>query len=363
MGLLLLNTEKVINLETYSMKKIVFLLAIPVLLFVSCSKKNKEFTLSASYETGRKRITIGYSIDTLAIERWRRDLDIFLNTASELGDEVIVQNAGNSIETQIKQIQYLIDRRVDAIVIVAKEAKSLTDVIHAARNKNIPVLSYDRLILNAEISAYLTIDSYKVGRCMAESVIKKKPYGSWFCMFGPESDYNMTFIKTGIEDVLRDYPRIHINYVYYTEDWNYDLSYEKMAELIAGGILPDAVIAGNDAVANSIIKAIAENNCKKDIIVVGQDCDITACQNIIQKKQTATVYKPINELAERTARIAHAVAQGINASDVIGSNMTIDNGYANIPALWLEPESVDIENIDQIIIKSGFHTESEVYRN
>lgn len=331
-------------------------------VFFSCSKKVKTVSSKTDNTNEVKKIVIGFSIDTLAIERWRRDCDIFLNTVKEMGAEVIVQNAGNSVEEQIRQIQYLVNRKVDAIVIVAKKNDSLTETIKLARSKNIPVIAYDRLINDADINLYLTIDSERVGELMAKELLRLAPHGTWYCIYGPSEDYNMTLINRGVKSALRGTP-VNIGYVYYTDGWNYDLSYKEMAKLLKNGSIPDAVISGNDAVANSVIQAISEICPDKKIAVSGQDADIAGCQNIVLGRQAVTVYKPITLLAEKAAYCAVELAKGKNASELTSNEQTINNGFGEIPVIWLSPTAVTKSNIDDVVIKSGFHTHGEIYRD
>lgn len=338
------------------MKKFIFLLLISF-MFCSCSKKITEKILPVQ----QKQITIGFSIDTLAIERWRRDTDIFIASAKELGADVIVQNAGNSIEEQIRQIQYLIDKDVNAIVIVAKKADSLTEVIRNATSKNIPVISYDRLILNASIDLYVTIDSEKVGIKMAQEIVKRSPIGNLYLILGPQDDYNMSMIRSGVEKVIRTTP-LHIGEVFYTDDWNYDLSYNQMISYLREDKIPNAIICGNDSVANSVIQAISEVKPDAQILIAGQDADIVNCQHIVNSKQTVTIYKPITELSKQAAYCAVRLSKGVLPEELSLINGKLNNGYADIPTYLLEPIAVTKENIDEVIIDSGFHTRDEVYR-
>ncbi len=346
------------------MKKLLLaalLLALAAAL-VSC-KKSKAVHSNPSVETeSASRLSIGFSIDTLAIERWRRDCDVFLNTAKDLGADVIVQNSGNSVEVQNQQIEYLVKRGVKAVVIVPKDAESLGESVRLAKSKGIPVISYDRLLRNSPIDLYVTIDSHAVGTLMAQELLRKKPRGAFFCIYGPEEDFNMTLIRRGVESAIKD-SRAKIVYNYWTDGWNYDLSYRKMAELLKAGNYPDAVIAGNDAVADSIIRAIGEFAPARDIAVGGQDADIAGCQNVVNGKQAVTIYKPITELAAKSAEIAVALARGKSVKECGSINGSIDNGAGQIPVLWLHPMAVTAENMDEIVIKSGFHTRQEVYRN
>lgn len=343
-------------------KLFISILAVFSVLNFSCNKnqiQSDEQDLSI-IKKKQPVYTIGFSIDTLAIERWRRDCDVFLNTAKDLGADVIVQNAGNSVEEQQKQIGYLVNRNVDVIVVVPKQADSLTKCIADARRKNIPVISYDRLTVNADINLYITVDSKEVGTIMARELMIRKPNGKWFCFYGPKEDFNMTLIREGVENQIKGSP-ISISMIYYTEGWNYDLSYQKMIELIKEKNIPDAIVAGNDAVANSIIQALGEFYPSSNILISGQDADIAGCQNLVNGKQTVTVFKPINELAQEAAKIAYKMAKKEYIPLLEEEAETINNGFANIPVLWMHAQAVTKENLDEVIIKSGFHTKDEVY--
>lgn len=312
----------------------------------------------------KNRFVIGFSIDTFVIERWRRDCDIFIATANNLGADVIVQTAGNSAENQNRQIRYLIDKGVDVLVIVPKEADSLTDTLKIAKTRGIPVISYDRLIRNADISLYITIDSQRMGELMAESLVSRVPSGNYVCIYGPKEDNNMLMATKGVHAVLSRYSGIRLLSEYYTDNWNFDLAYHKMSELLDSGIRPDAVICGNDAVAESVLHALAEYRIN-NVAVSGQDADIAACQRIVEGTQLMTVYKPITVLAKQAAENAYAFAAYRTSfpeheGKILSDRM--NNGLLDVPVIRLDPVTVTKQNMDKIIIDSGFHTREEVYR-
>ena len=343
------------------MKK-TFILIIGLLVgLTSCQKKEGSSAAKQTSSTPSKKLTIGFSIDTLAIERWQRDMDVFINKVKELGADVIVQNAGNSLEEQNQQLMYLMGC-ADAIVVLPKEASSITESIQKIKAKGIPVISYDRLTLNADIDLYMTIDSKKVGEDMALNMLRHSTGTNWYCILGPQEDYNMTLIYEGIKRVLRDGP-VKINHVFHTENWNYDLSYEEMVRILKSDVFPDAIICGNDAVAASVIQAINRYYPDIHIPVCGQDADIVACQYIAQGKQEFTMYKPIIQLAELAAECAVNLAKGLPLPTATIRTSQINNGYGNIETIWLEPVYVDKYNLDKIIIESGFHSAASVYKN
>ena len=336
-----------------------------LVLTFSC-KKQEISTASRATRTSTasssRPLTIGFSIDTLAIERWQRDMDIFINKVKELGADVIVQNAGNSIEEQNRQLMYLLERNVDAVVVLPKKADAITESVAKLRAKGIPVISYDRLALNADINLYLTIDSEKVGEQMAQEMLRRAKGINWYLILGPEEDYNMTLIKDGINRIIRT-SSVHINHIFYTDGWNYDLSYQEMVRILKNDIFPDAIICGNDAVAASVIQAINRYYPDTHIPVCGQDADISACQYIVQGKQEFTIYKPIVQLAEVAAECAVKLARHEDISEDRFRISPIKNGYGDIPTIWLDPTYVDKYNIDKIIIDSGFHSVASVYKD
>ena len=351
------------------LKKYCHFIALFSLIFLcylvsSCKKQDNTAaprparTTAASSE---KPITIGFSIDTLAIERWQRDMDVFINKAKEMGADVIVQNAGNSIEEQNRQLMYLLERNVNAVVVLPKDAGSISESIQKLRSKGIPVISYDRLTLNADVNLYLTIDSEKVGEQMAQEMLRRAKGENWYCILGPEEDYNMTLIMEGLDRIIRTTP-VHINHTFYTDGWNYDLSYQEMVRILKEDTFPDAIICGNDAVAASVIQAINRYYPDTHIPVCGQDADISACQYIVQGKQEFTIYKPIIQLAELAAECAVHLSRHEDISETRFRIRPINNGYGDIPTIWLEPSYVDKYNLDKVIIESGFHSAASVYK-
>ena len=343
------------------MKLKVFCIYIVFSLFLlaSCSNK-KNLQVQKSPKKRSSQITIGFSIDTLAIERWQRDLDIFMNTAKELGAGVIVQNAGNSVEEQKKQLLYLLERNVDVMVVLPKDAKSLTDEVQKIKNKGIPIISYDRLILDSDIDLYMSINSEKVGQLMGQGLLSTCQGKNWYCILGAQEDYNMSLILDGVKKAIKG-KGVELNHIFYTAGWNYDLSYQEMVRLISEGKIPDAIICGNDSVASSVIQALDRYYPDSNLPICGQDADIAACQYIVQGKQSFTIYKPITKLAELAAKYAVLMAKGQSIYDGGYNLLTIDNGNGEMPVLWLEPVLVNKENLDQVIIDSGFHSESSIY--
>ena len=338
-----------------------FFIVLLSLAFFSCRRTEVSLRDSEKTSAESQKLCIGFSIDTLALERWQRDLDIFMNRVRELGADVIVQNAGNSVEIQNKQLLYLMERKVDAVVVLAKKRNSLTEIIQKMRAKGIPVIAYDRLITDSDISMYISVNTERVGELMAKRMLSQGVGPDWYCILGPEEDFNMVLLQQGLKSAIRG-KNVQILGTYYTEGWNYDLSYQEAVKVMTGSRLPDAIICGNDALAGSVIQARADYCPDRQVALCGQDADIAACQNIVRGLQDFTVYKPITSLAEQAADYAVLLARGEKVEDVVQSGKTINNGFGDIPVVWLEPKIVTKNNIDSVIVSSGFHTHSEIYK-
>ncbi|VDZ55681.1 D-xylose-binding periplasmic protein precursor [Serratia odorifera] len=129
-----------------------------------------------------KEIKIGMAIDDLRLERWQKDRDIFVKKAESLGADVFVQSANGNEETQMAQVENMINRGVDVLVIIPYNGQVLSNVISEAKREGIKVLAYDRMINNADIDFYISFDNEKVGELQAQSLVQRVPQGNYFLM-------------------------------------------------------------------------------------------------------------------------------------------------------------------------------------
>ncbi len=337
------------------MRKIVsFLLIISMFIFVGCNTPEPK---DVTHPVKEKPCTIGLSFDSFVIERWTRDRDVFVSTASELGAEVNVQSAGGDVATQISQIKYFIDIAVDAIVIISADADALADVLKEASSKGIPVICYDRLVKNAGADLYISFDNEAVGREMANAICANVPDGGSIVeIMGPESDYNVSQVMSGFDSVCSEHS-MDVVLKYNCENWKQELAYDFVNEHFDQISKADAIMCGNDALAGEAIHALAERGFAGRIFVTGQDADLEACQRIVEGTQLITVYKPVEKLARLAAECAVKLASGESLDEA----ETFFDGSKNVPYIAIEPSAVLIENLDAVIIDSGFHLREEVY--
>ena len=307
-------------------------------------------------------LRIGFLIDSVVVERWHRDRDIFSAKAKELGAEVVVQICNEDNATQQQQIRDMAAQGVDVLVVIPYDKDGLSDVIKAVRKRGIPVISYDRLIRNAGVDLYISFDNVQVGELMGGELVRKAPKGQYAIINGSPLDNNSYLFNQGYHDALSDaLQRGDITIVSETwaDAWRPEIAYNTIHDLLAKSGTIDAVIAANDGLADAAIRALAENRMAGMIPVVGHDADLSACQRIAEGTQLLTVYKPIKELAQSAAVAAVQLARGEMpvASDVIS------DGSGNIPYIKFEPVLVTKNNLVQTVIRDGFHTYEDVYRN
>lgn len=327
-----------------------------VLMSLGCSSPSTE--ADQSKEKTSDAIQIGLSIDSFLIERWARERDLFVSKAQELGAEVNVQNANGEVEEQIKQIQYFIDKKMDVIVVIAIDDKALKDVITSAKRAGIKIIAYDRIIRDANVDLYISMDNEKVGELMAEYIIRSiGNEGTIIQVKGSPTDYNVQLVQNGFERVIGP-TNINIDYAEFSEGWIAENAFRITNSYLSKGKVPDAIMCGNDSLAAQAIKALIESRLGGKVCVVGQDADLEACQRIVEGTQYMTVFKPVEKLAKRAAEVAVDMAKGKS----LELKTTFDDGTYEVPYEKLEPIAVTKENMDEIIT-GKYHQRSEIYLN
>ena len=338
-------------------KYFVALILVMALLLTACrTEPNKSGDNNPTKANG---ITIGMSFDSFVIERWIRDRDVFVSTANGLGAEVNVQSANGDVATQISQIKYFIKSRVDAIVIVTIDSDALTPAIEEAENAGIPVVCYDRIVRNAGCSLYISFDNEAVGKAMGTSICGKVSDGANIVkVMGPKTDYNVDQVMAGFDKACKDH-KLKVLAECNCDEWKPEIAYEFINNNFDTIKEAEAIMCGNDALAGEVIHALAERGLSRKIFTVGQDADLEACQRIVEGTQLMTVYKPVEKLAVLAAECTVKLIRHQPLENVSKFN----DGKHEIPYIAIEPVSVYKENIDDIIINSGFHQYEEVYRN
>jgi len=308
------------------------------------------------------RPKIGLLMDTLqAEERWKRDRDLFLERAKELDADVLVEAAERDDARQLQQAESLLERGVQALVVVPHNAEAAGKIVEAAKKRSVPVISYDRLILKADVDLYLSYDNRKVGEQQAQYLRNQAPKGNYILLGGAPTDYNAKLIREGQMAALQDAVKrgdIKIVADPWATDWQADAAMtlsEQALKKARNQVV--AVVASNDTTAGGAIAALEKNGLAGKVFVSGQDANLDAVRRIVSGTQAMTVYKPLRPLARGAASAAVQMAKG----EKVEGTSTINNGLKEVQALLLTPITVHKDLIDQVIISDKFHTRDQVY--
>jgi D-xylose transport system substrate-binding protein len=310
------------------------------------------------------KIVIGLSMDNLRLERWQHDRDIFVKKAKELGAEVLVQSANGDDQLQLSQAENLITQGIDILVVVPHNGKVMGSVVEEAHNNGVKVLSYDRLLMDSNVDYYISFDNVKVGELQAQYLVDKKPRGKYFLMGGSPTDNNAKLFRQGQMNVLKPYiDRGAIEVV--GDQWAKDWLPQEGMKIIENALTAnknniDVVVASNDSTAGGAIEALAAQGLAGEVLISGQDADVAACQRVVKGTQTMTIYKPVSKLASEAAMAAVKMAKG---EEIKTGGKTTNNGKIAVPSILLTPIQVDKDNMVDTVIKDGFHTMEEVYKD
>lgn len=337
-----------------------------ICLVSGCENQAEQVNLIKESSTkesnvGDDKIKIGFSMDTLKEDRWIKDRELFKEEMEALGAEVSILEANGDDALQILQAETLLSQGIDLLVVVPHNAEAMATIVKKAHSYGVKVLSYDRMIKNADVDLYISFDNEMVGELQARAIMEKVPKGNYVYIGGADTDYNAHLVKRGVFKVLEPYIAngdITVTYDQWTKNWNPDEAYAHMKEALeANGGTIDAVIAANDATAQSVIKALTDIGLAGKVVVAGQDADLPAIQNIVKGTQAMTVYKPIKALSKQVAEIAMKMAK----NEYINVEHKVNNGKIEVPTILLSPIAVTRDNIEETILKDEFHSRNEVY--
>jgi D-xylose transport system substrate-binding protein len=336
-------------------------LVLMVLLGASCVTGPQATNTNGVAKKKDGRILIGFSMDTLKEERWNRDKQLFEQRAGELGADVDVQVANGDDAVQTKQCDNMLTKNVDVLVVAPHNGAVAASIVEAAKRQNVPVISYDRLIKNADVDLYVSHQVIKIGEMQAQYALDHAPKGNYILIGGSQTDNNALLLRQGQMNILKpavDRGDIKIISDQYAREW---LASEAVRitedALTRTGNDIQAVVASNDGTAGGAVQALGALAGK--VVVTGQDAALDAMQRIAEGKQTMTVYTPIKPLAFGAVEAAIKLAHG----EKLETKDTINNGMKDVPAILFEPIAVDKNNIMDTIIKDGYHKLEDVYKN
>lgn len=326
--------------------------------FAGCVKAPEQAT-NAKKDDGK--ILIGFSMDTLK-EHWTRDRDLVEKKAKELGAEVIVSVADANEERQVEQVDDMLTRGIDVLIIVPHNAKAAAAAVEKAKANDVPVVSYDRLVLSDKIDVLVSHLHSKAGEMQAKYALEHAPKGNYVMIYGPSTDNNAAIMKEAQNEVLKpavDRGDIKIVAEQNAANWSPEEAL-KIAEnaLTQNNNNIQAIVASNDGTAGGAIQALNVQGLKGKVVVTGMDAQLDALQRIATGEQSMTVYKPIKPLAEAAVEAAVKLAKG----EKLDTTRTMKAVTKEVPFVFIQPLVVDRSNL-MLVVNDGAESYDDVYRN
>ena len=330
---------------------------------------------------------VGIAMPTKSLERWNRDGSFLEEQFKSKGYDVKLTFSDNKIDQQVKDIEGLLADGVNLLVIAAIDGESLSQVLAQAKEQNVPVISYDRLIMQTDaISYYVSFDNYTVGKLQGEFVRDQLdldnaagPFNIEFTA-GDPADNNAGFFFNGAYDTLKQYidagklvvqsGQTAFDQVA-TQQWDTAKAMTRMQNILGSNYSDkqlDVALCSNDPTALGVTQAIASDyKGTNDVLVTGQDGDEANLQNIVDGKQTMTVYKAVANEAKVTLDLGVAILSGKNPGEELIKDSgwdfectydtsSYDNGTGIIPSFLLVPTVVTKDNIKTELVDPGYYT-------
>jgi D-xylose transport system substrate-binding protein len=280
--------------------------------------------------------------------------------------DVLYSNADQDAAKQQQQAEAALTKGIDVMVLDAVDAASAGAIVAKAKQQDVPVVSYDRLVTNADLDYYVSFDNERVGRLQGQSLVNKleedgNGNGTIVMINGAPTDNNAKGFKKGAHSVI-DASGLEVGREFDTPEWSPDEAQQEMEQAITalGNDGFAGVYAANDGTAGGAIAAMKAAGIDPSTRpTTGQDAELAAIQRILVGEQFMTVYKAVIPEAEAAAESAVALARGEDVpQDKI--NQSIDNGQEKVPSLILTPVAVTKDNIQDTIIKEGYWKADQV---
>lgn len=321
---------------------------------------------------------VGVSMPTKDLQRWNQDGANMQAELEAAGYEVDLQYASNDVQTQVSQVENMIAGGADVLVIAAIEGSSLGEALDMAKAANIPVIAYDRLLMNSDaVSYYATFDNYLVGTTQGQYIVDALDLENADGPFnmeitaGDPGDNNAGYFYNGAMDVLNPYIESGKLVVVSgqtsfdetaTPTWATETAQSRAENILssnyADGTQIDVWLCSNDSTALGVANALAANYNGEYPIITGQDCDIENVKNMIAGKQSMSVFKDTRTLASQVVVMVDQILSGETVD--VNDTETYDNGVGVVPSYLCAPVFADINNYKELLIDSGYYTEADL---
>jgi D-xylose transport system substrate-binding protein len=339
------------------------------LLLAACGSSNNNNTSTAgatgasTAASGAKGGKIAFLLPESKTARYEtQDRPLFEAKVKALcpSCQIVYSNADQDASKQQQQAEAALTQGVKVMVLDPVDGAAAAAIVNQANAKKVPVISYDRLLLNSSPDYYVEFNSPQVGQIQGKALSDKLGgKGTIIMINGAPTDNNAKLFKQGAHSVL-DKSGIKIAKEYDTPDWSPDKAQSEMEQAITavGKGKFQGVYAANDGTAGGAIAAMKSAGIDpKTIPTTGQDAELAAIQRILAGDQYMTVYKPIKPLAEKAAEWATMLVNGQKPTDATAKE---NNGKVDVPTLKLDVTPVTADKVKSTVIADGFWKAADV---
>lgn len=317
--------------------------------------------LLAGAAAAHAQVVVGVSWSNFQEERWKTDEAAIKAELAKRGATYVSADAGGSPEKQLADVDGLIAKGAKALVILAMDKDAIVPALAKAKQRNIPVVAYDRLIDQPGVY-YITFDNKEVGRMQARAVLAARPKGNYVMIKGSPTDPNADFLREGQQEVLASAIKggaIKIVGEEYTEGWKPEVAQKNMEQILTrNGNKVDAVVASNDGTAGGVVAALSARGIS-GVPVSGQDGDQAALNRVALGTQTVSVWKDARDLGREAADAAVDLAGG---KPVPGTQKWTGGEHkVTLDSKFLKPVAVTSANLDTVV-KAGWITKDNLCR-
>lgn len=316
---------------------------------------------AAGCGTSKGEVKIGVSFGVGGAARWPQEQQYMEARAKELGAEIEVRlNQTDEPKTQTQDCFEMIDSGIDVLILTPRDVKNVKEIVEYASKKKVKVINYARVSLGEKMDLFVGYDSGRIGQTMGQYLSEKVYEGDYILLRGDPGDNNATLLYEGAMryiDPLGD--KINIILDGPVPGWSADEAKQMVLEAVKkNGNKVDAILAPNDKLAGACIEALQELGVTEHVAISGMDAELDAVKRVAEGTQDLTIYMDLEELS----RIAIDEAYHMATGQKVNVNTKFDNGVSGgVDANLITGHMVIQQNLDKVLIDSGYFTKEEVY--
>ncbi|MDM7998543.1 MAG: substrate-binding domain-containing protein, partial [Dehalococcoidia bacterium] len=326
-----------------------------------------------------EKIKVGLSFSDFATERWKNEEVLLRKLLEEKGYEVLSQEANHDVKAQNDQIDNMVSQGVKGLIVVAEDGDAVVTSVDKAADAGVKVIAYDRLIKTPKIAAYLSFNNVAVGNGQADGVMKAVDIENWDVakngklrlvkLGGSPTDNNAILFRKGQDEILAKYEdKIEVVADQWVDNWDAANALKMMENILtAAGNDIDAVVASNDGTALGALQAMKAQGLAGKVPISGQDATADGCNSIVKGELTVSILKDIRDLSPLAVNTLDTLLKGGTVSGLKNYTMAEltndDTKTGEVPCLFLKVQQVTKENVYDLVVKSGFQSYDDVYRD